>query len=129
MIIPKNLKLGDKISVKNYDKLLNLKASITRIEGRDNDYLILRDGSKLSGSTFYAALEYFSFVRQFRIIQTQFGKCEILISLLDCNNNNKKIINNRINEILTNKISYEIHFVNKIPMDPNGKTKILISRI
>ena len=97
--------------------------------GRDNDYLILNDGTRISGGTFYAALEYFQYMRQFRIIQKEFGHCDILVSLLNSQEKNKNEIKNTIDKILLNKISYKIKFVDKIPIDPNGKTKILVSKI
>jgi len=123
------LKVGDEVTVENYDNLLDLKASIISIDGRDNDYLILNDGTRISGGTFYAALEYFQYMRQFRIIQKEVGHCDILVSLLNSQDKNQNEIKNTIDKILLNKISYKIKFVDKIPIDPNGKTKILVSKI
>ncbi len=123
------LKVGDYVTVENYDNLLDFQASIISINGRDNDYLILDDGTRISGGTFYAALEYFQYMRQFRIIQNEVGHCEILVSLLDSQDKNLNEIRNTIDKILLNKISYKINFVDNIPMDPNGKTKILVSNI
>ena len=123
------IELGDDITVRNYDHLLDLKASIIKIDGRNNDFLVLDDGTKLTGYTFYTTLEFFPFLRQFRIIQNETGYCNFIFRLTEKTQENMQEIEKFIKSVLKNRLKYNIEYVDKIPMDPNYKTKIMISKI
>ncbi len=123
------LELGDEVCVRHYDKLLDLKATIASIDGRDNDFLHLENGERISGATFYGALEYFPFMRQFRILQDEIGSCRVLLRLTEDTTENRNEVEQVLASILAEKIRYEVEYVDAIPIDPNGKTKILISNV
>ena len=123
------LDLGDCILVRNYEKLYELGASIVEIEGRNNDYLLLPNGDRISGATFYATLEYFPFMKQFRIIQDSVNECTVLLRVTEVNEENRKQIDDVLTRLLKGKIEYRVEYVDEIPMDKNGKTKVLISKI
>jgi len=121
--------LGDIVTVRNYKGLLDLKTSIVSIDGRDNDYLLLENGEKLTAMAFLAVLDNPLFILQFRIIQERIGFCRVLLRLREETEENKKEVESLLGSVLVGKLRYEIEYVNDIPMDPNGKTKILISKI
>jgi len=123
------VELGDTVTVRDYDRLLDLRACIVSIDGRDNDYLLLQNGLRVSGATFYAALEYFPFVQQFRIEQNDVESCRILLRMTEDSLENKRQVEHALASFLAGKIRYEIEYVHTIPMDPNGKTKILLSNV
>lgn len=123
------VELGDRILVRNYDKLCEMGTTIVEVEGRDNDYLVLPNGDKISGATFYATLEYFPFMRQFKIVQESADNCTVLLKITDPNEENRMQVEGALMCLLEGKIRYKIKYVDDIPIDPNGKTKILSSKI
>lgn len=123
------VELGDAVTVRNYEGLLDLKTSIVSIDGRDNDYLVLENGEKLTAMALLAVLDNPLFILQFRIIQDRVGFCRVLLVLRKQNEENKREVESLLESVLAGKIRYEIEYVDDIPMDPNGKTKILISRV
>jgi phenylacetate-coenzyme A ligase PaaK-like adenylate-forming protein len=124
-----NVEIGDRVSVRNYDELYLLRATINKIDGRENDYLRLPNGDKISGATFYATLEYFPFMRQFRIVQESLDSCTILLRVTEPSEENRGKVDRAVGDLLRGKIRYNVKYVDDIPIDPNGKTKILSSRI
>lgn len=121
--------LGDIVTVRNYEGLLDLKTSIVSIDGRDNDYLVLENEEKLTAMAFLAILDNPLFILQFRIIQERIGFCRVLLMLREETEANKKEVESLLESVLAGKIRYKIEYVDNIPMDPNGKTKILVSKI
>lgn len=123
------LELDDRLSVRNYSRLHELGATIAKVEGRSNDYLHLPDGGKISGATFYASLEYFPFMHQFRIEQDSPNECRVMLRLAENSEENRAAVEAALKKLLDGRIHYAIEYVDAIPVDPNGKTKILISRV
>ena len=123
------IELGDRLLVRDYDKLQNLEMTIVEIEGRNNDYLRLSNGERISGATFYATLEYFPFMQQFKIVQDDADACTVLLRVKEADDGNRAQVERVLRELLEGRIRYEIKYVDEIPMDPNGKTKILCSAI
>lgn len=123
------MELGDRVLVRNYGSLHELGASIVRIEGRNNDYLVLPNGEQISGATFYASLEYFPFMRQFKIIQESVDNCTVLLKLKDACADSRRQVEDVLHRLLGGKIQYHTVYVDEIPIDPNGKTKILSSKV
>jgi len=123
------LELGDRVLVRNYDRLTRLGAAIVEIEGRNNDYLILPDGEKISGATLYIALEKLPFMRQFRVVQDSAAACTVLLKIADLDAAKRLQIEELLQNLFMERIRYRIEYVEEIPIDPNGKTKIIISRM
>ena len=121
--------LGDVVTVKNYEGLLDLKTSIVSIDGRDNDYLVLENGEKVTGMTFLAVLDNPLLIVQFRIVQDCFGSCRILLRLREETEANKREVKRLLESLLAGKISYEIEYVDDIPIDPREKAKVVVSKI
>ena len=68
-------------------------------------------------------------VRQFRIVQPDVDHCRVLIAVAERRNEYRREIEAAVGKILGNRIHYDVELVDRIPMDPNGKTKILISGV
>lgn len=123
------LELGDRVAVRNYSQLSQLGATIAKVEGRSNDYLHLPDGEKISGATFYASLEYFPFMRQFKIVQNDVNDCTVMLRITEKTEEKKAQIDAVLKKLLDGRIKYAVEYVDAIPVDPNGKTKILVSSV
>jgi len=104
-----------------------LGATIAMVEVRSNDYLHLPDGEKISGATFYASLEYFPFMRQFKIVQNDVNDCTVMLRVAEKTEEKKAQVEAVLKKILDGKIKYAVEYVDAIPVGPNGKTKILVS--
>ncbi len=123
------IELGDRVVARNYDKLYEMGTTIVEVEGRNNDYLVLPNGDRISGATFYATLEYFPFMRQFKIVQESVDDCTVLLKISESSEENRTQVESVLLRLFEGKIRYKIEYVKDIPMDPNGKTKILTSNI
>ena len=121
--------LGDVVTVRNYEHLLELKTSIVSIDGRDNDYLVLENGERLSGMTLLAVLIKPLFILKFRIVQDCIGSCRVLLRLREETEANKREVESLLESVLAGKIRYKIEYVDDIPIDPNEKTKVIVSKI
>lgn len=123
------LELGDVVSCRRYDRLLELKTSITSIMGRVSEYVVSRDGEKISASLFYSWLTNEPFVRQFRIVQDRVGECDIFLRLADCSVADKAKLEARLRGQLGENVNATIRYVDRVPFDENGKTRIVVNRI
>jgi phenylacetate-coenzyme A ligase PaaK-like adenylate-forming protein len=123
------LELGDRVTVRNYSRLNKLGATIAKVDARSNDYLHLPDGEKISGATFYASLEYFPFMRQFKIVQNDVNDCTVMLRVTEKTEEKRAQVEAVLKKLLDGKIKYAVEYVDAIPVDPNGKTKILVSSV
>lgn len=124
-----NLDLGDDVVVRNYDRLYTLGASIAQLEGRNNDYISLRSGERISSASLYVIFDYCSFIEQFRVVQESYDHCTVMLRVAPCSAQAREAMEAQVAAVLADKIPYAIRYVDEIPMDPNGKTKALISRV
>ena len=123
-----NLAIGDIVSVDNYAQHLVLKSRILTIEGRDNDFLLLDDGKRMSATIFYKILESFDFIRQFQIIQERPGHCDILLKLTAAEaRRNLTRVTDSLNHYGRGQFEFDIKIVDAIAPQPNGKRKVFIS--
>lgn len=123
------LELGDLVVVRNYESLDKLGASIVELEGRNNDFLVLSNGDQLSCARFCGALDVFPFVREFKIIQDNLTEFTLLLKIeqvspSECLNLERSVI-----AATEGKITCIFKYVDNIPLDPNGKAKILSSQV
>jgi hypothetical protein len=68
-------------------------------------------------------------MRQFRIVQESLDSCTILLRVTEPSEENRGKVDRAVGDLLRGKIRYNVKYVDDIPIDPNGKTKILSSRI
>jgi phenylacetate-coenzyme A ligase PaaK-like adenylate-forming protein len=114
------LELGDTVTVRNYDRLLELKSSIVAIEGRVLDYVLSRNGEKITSAELYSLLSGEPGLRQFRIVQTEPGQAEVQVKgevdqTLGC----------RLAQYFAGRLSVHVRRVDAIPLGRGGKANII----
>ena len=124
-----NLEIGDIVTVENYNNHRRLRTRIVSIDGRDNDFLVLENGQRISGTFFSKLLDSFDFVRQFQVVQRHAGHCEILLRLAPGRSAAIENVDAKLHKFCRGRFAYKIHNVDYIPLQPNGKRKILISKL
>lgn len=103
---------------------------ITRLIGRENDAIVLPDGSKLPFYAFHKVFSRFDQVRQFRVIQKTTSHFQIIVAAesgyLDQVSNT---IISSLQEKIPAQCSFELLRVDSIDPDPQGKLRIFISEV
>jgi len=120
-------KLNDRIEMEDHNGL----GVITKITGRDDDWVKLPDGTNIPFHPFYEVMEKRSMVKQFKFVQEEIDLIEVFVVLengVDRNIFKKDLIKELISEI-SDSLRYEVIFTDSIPADPGGKIRILISKI
>jgi len=120
--------LGDILDTENKNGLPIIK----KIRGRQDDWIIFADGERMPFHAFYEIMERRQEIKQFRIIQEDYYK--ICIQVVKDIETDKSALENTLlidlrREVRDKDIDYIIDFVDDIPPDPNGKIRMLISKI
>lgn len=103
---------------------------IQRIIGRDNDYAILADGTRRFFIPFYEALDVFTELKRFRIVQVEPDLFDILIVAdKDYFDGIKTQAVERLKHLAGSAPEYRLHLVEEIPRDPSAKIRMLISNV
>ncbi len=103
---------------------------IQRIIGRDNDYAILGDGTRRSFIPYYEALDVFTGLKRFRIVQVEPDLFDILmVADKDYFDGIKTEALARLRRLCGARPEYRLHRVEEIPRDPSGKIRMLISHV
>jgi len=120
-------KLNDWIEMENRDGL----SVITKIIGRDDDWVSLKNGTKIPFHPFYEVMEKRPLIRQFRFVQESNDLIEAFIVLKDGVEKNgfKKELIRELKSEISDSLEYKITFTDFIPADPGGKKRILISKV
>ncbi|MCK5539174.1 MAG: hypothetical protein KAI79_20295, partial [Bacteroidales bacterium] len=114
----------------SYKKMGNGKTFIKKIYGREDDLAILPNGEILTCLVFYAIMDKYIEINQFRIIQKTISMFDILIvSDNDYFKNILSKLETDLKAISKQQIVFNIKNVNDIPSDPNGKMRIFISEV
>lgn len=123
------LELGDVVSCKAYDELYDLKTSIHEIRGREKEYIVCNNGEKVSAAEFYSWLVSEPIVKQFRIVQDKVGECDVILRTKDCTAIERSALERRLQSKIPASVVSTFRYVKTIPVDENGKTKIIINRL
>jgi phenylacetate-CoA ligase len=101
---------------------------LTRIVGRDDDYVLLPDGRRCTFDPLYEAIDEYHGITQFRVIQRSRTMYRILV-VADSSYlaGIREDLARRLESAFVPGARYEIVPVNRIDPDPNGKTRIFIS--
>lgn len=108
------------------------------IEGRSDSLLFLPNGRTLSPRTFTIAINKFQlskYIEQFRVIQKKIDYFEIQIKIQDENANRTSVERELVEHlrktlhIEMEEITFDIRFVEDIPLDKSGKLKIVSSEL
>jgi phenylacetate-CoA ligase len=105
---------------------------INKIHGRQDDMIIFADGKRLPWHIFSLILERRKEIKQFRVIQEDYDRIRILAAIE--HDANKKevettILSDLCEEVRKEGMEYIVDFVDHIPPDPNGKIRLLISKV
>lgn len=104
---------------------------ITRIYGRDDDWVSLPGGSRIPFHHFYEIMENRSMVRQFRFIQESTGLINVYLTI-DKHTDRQEFENQLLNDLklkISSLIEYRIIYADQIPPDPTGKMRMVVSKI
>ncbi len=119
---------GDILDTEDKDGLPIIK----KIIGRQDDTIIFADGKRVPWHIFAIILERQTTLKQFRVIQEEYDKIRIQLAIEDEADKSaveKAIIADLQQDVRKNGIEYKVDFLDKIPPDPNGKIRLLISHV
>jgi phenylacetate-CoA ligase len=121
-------RLGDALELDHMNGL----PVIRKIIGRQDDAIIFADGERLPWHIFAVILERQQKIKQFRVIQEDYDKIRVLVARdesADKSSLEKVILRDLRREVRDKGMEYIIDFVDHIPSDPNGKLRLLISKV
>ena len=105
---------------------------INKIIGRQDDNIVFADGSQLPWHIFSIILERRHELKQFRVIQEEYDSIRILVSPeaeADRQSVENAMLTDLRREVPVQDMNYTVDFVDHIPPDPNGKLRLLISKV
>jgi len=103
---------------------------IQHIIGRDNDYVILGDGTRCSFIPFYEALDVFTELKRFRIVQVEPDLIDVLmVASKDYFDEIGPQVIPRLQHLCGPRPEYRLRLVEEIPRDPSGKIRMLVSNV
>jgi phenylacetate-CoA ligase len=121
--------LGDMLDT----EIVNGLPVINKIRGRQDDKIIFADGKSVHWPMFAVILERRSHeLKQFRVIQEDYNLVRIVVAKeaeADKSAVENAIITDLRNEVRNEGMEYIVDFVDRIPPDPNGKIRLLISKV
>ena len=120
--------IGDRIET----DLMDGMRVIRNITGRANDWVIFPGGTRRTGEHFWAIIKRHPEIVQFRVIQESVDSLRLVL-VRDCT----KPVGDTQNAILRDlrkafddeRMHYQFEWVERIPPDPNGKLRVLISEV
>jgi phenylacetate-CoA ligase len=105
---------------------------IRKIRGRMDDWVIFPDGDRRSFHFFYEIMERRPEILQFRVIQEAYDRIRINAVKApdgDAEALERDLLSDLRREVRDDGVTYVIEWVDDIPPDPNGKLRMLISRV
>jgi phenylacetate-coenzyme A ligase PaaK-like adenylate-forming protein len=120
--------LGDILYTETKDGLPVIK----KIHGRQDDSIVFADGERLPWHIFSLILERRHELKQFRVIQEDYDKIRIMVAKeaeADKIAVENAILSDLSEEVHNKDMKYIVDFVDHIPPDPNGKIRLLISKV
>ncbi len=106
---------------------------IRLVEGRADDFLMATDGRLISPTVFFPyPFENVDEIKQFRVIQQGRKKLVVQIVAKEVFSNQNQVVENaekKLRGLFGGDMEVEFQFVEKIPRDPSGKLRKVISRM
>ncbi|MBI5575774.1 MAG: phenylacetate--CoA ligase family protein [Deltaproteobacteria bacterium] len=100
------------------------------IEGRDEDFIVLKGGRRISPMMVTGTLDHIPGIRQFRVIQENADSVVAWISAGKGFKPDTAVrVEEKLKEILGNGIGIVCREVDDIPREPSGKVRAVISRL
>jgi|GEM_PF-5896481 phenylacetate-CoA ligase len=122
-----NYDLGDIAKISFGDCCCGLSSPyISKISGKDNDFIYLKDGTRIWYQFFNVVVKSFDEVNQFKIVQHRDGSIDVLVKLFECAkpSADREALANGIKQKLAINLKHEqvsVRFVDEIPLGPSGK--------
>jgi len=113
-------------------KAQNGVTAIKKIKGRLDDWVIFSDGDRRSFHFFYEIMERRPEILQFRVIQEDYDLIRIQIVKApdaDAASLEKALLSDLHREVRGEGVDYRMEWTDNIPPDPNGKLRMLISKV
>lgn len=104
---------------------------ITRIKGRDDDWVLLPDGSRIPFHHFYEVMESRMLIRQFQFVQEKIDLINVYV-VLDQSVDKTEFRKGLVSDLklkISDKIHYRVICRAHIPPDSSGKLRMLISKL
>jgi phenylacetate-CoA ligase len=121
---------GDRVVFSESSMDTGDRRRIQDIIGRDNDYVIMGDGTRRSFIPFYEALDVFTELKRFRIVQVEPDLFDILIvANKEYFDEIKAQVPPRLQRLCGPRPEYRLRLVDEIPRDPSGKIRMLVSNV
>lgn len=100
------------------------------VEGRKDDFICLPSGRKISPITMHLIVKHANGIVECQIIQERLDKISMGLVVTDkfTNLDSERLIQ-EITQALSNEVSVEIHIVDAIQRGPNGKMRMVISKV
>ena len=119
--------LGDRLEIDNREGLPVIK----RVIGRDDHLLVFRDGTTCGGPIIEVIMEEHPCILQYRVIQEDEAYIRVLIVTKDGTDDEglKRQLKSNFMRYVNPIAHYAFEFVETIPPDPNGKLRMLISKL
>ena len=119
--------IGDRIDVEYRNGL----PAVTRIVGRMDDLITLRDGRTFSGPMLEVIMEEHPEILQYRVIQESYDLLRIVIATgSGCDRQRlDRVITQSVNRHISKDVTAKCEFVDAIPPDANGKLRMLVSKV
>ena len=107
---------------------------LTAIKGRADDYIWTKDGKRFSFHHLFAFLPKCMDLDQYRIIQEDYDTLRVILAQNSNSKRTKEILEDEfrteLNRFLADaNMQYVFEWVDRIPMEPNGKIRVVISKV
>jgi phenylacetate-CoA ligase len=105
---------------------------IRKIKDCQDDNIVFANGVSLPWHIFALIIERQQAIKQFRVIQEAYDKIRVQLSIeagADKSAMENSILSDLHDEVPNKDMEYVIDFVDHIPPDPNGKIRMLISKV
>lgn len=102
---------------------------LRRIHGRGVDSVALRDGRRLFWPFFHEVLGRYDELRQWRILQDKAGELQLQLVAVNDNHGLLSRIESDLQRALSGEIRLRLERVERIPLSPGEKTRMIISKV
>ncbi len=122
--------LGDIGSASDKKTICGRELPLMRvIEGRDDAFIVLPSGERLSPMFFFGIMKPIKDIKQWRIYQDSDGRITVLlVPSPELSSITISALGQRIKANIRENIPLDIQIVDHIPMDPSGKVRAVVSK-
>jgi phenylacetate-CoA ligase len=123
---------GDLVPTVNKDMLKETLygRKVESIDGRQSEFLVLQDGTKISGAVFNLVFKEITSIKEGQIIQKDIDK--IIVRIVKNNNyttRDENILNKTLKERLGENVKFVYEYVDEIEKTVSGKLRAVVSEL